>query len=61
LKEKLDLLAERVRDSDKSQRDHALQQIKQEVANATSSMTSVPKPLKFLQAHYDSLKEFYAT
>lgn len=33
--------------------------IKSQVTNSTSSMTSIPKPLKFLRLHYDELKEFY--
>lgn len=33
--------------------------IRTEVGSATSSMTSVPKPLKFLKPHYDGFKEFY--
>jgi 26S proteasome regulatory subunit N1 len=37
----------------------ALDEIKTEVRTATSSMTSVPKPLKYLRKHYDELKEFY--
>lgn len=31
----------------------------QEIRMATSSMTSVPKPLKFLRPHYGTLKGFY--
>ena len=30
-----------------------------EIREATSSMTSVPKPLKFLRPHYDGMKEFF--
>lgn len=37
----------------------ALDEIKNEVSSATSSMTSVPKPLKYMRPHYDTLKEFY--
>jgi 26S proteasome regulatory subunit N1 len=33
----------------------------QEIRTATSSMTSVPKPLKFLIPHYEPLKAFYFT
>lgn len=33
--------------------------IKSQVVNSTSSMTSIPKPLKFLRLHYEELKEFY--
>jgi len=38
---------------------NAFNLIKSQVVNSTSSMTSIPKPLKFLRLHYDSLKEFY--
>ncbi|PWA48966.1 hypothetical protein CTI12_AA486570 [Artemisia annua] len=31
----------------------------QEIRTSTSSMTSVPKPLKFLHPHYGTLKSFY--
>ena len=30
-----------------------------EIREATSSMTSVPKPLKFLRPHYEGMKEFF--
>lgn len=33
--------------------------IRKEIKEATSSMTSVPKPLKFLRAHYDTLKSIF--
>src|SRR5690348_7735404 len=29
------------------------------IRTSTSSMTSVPKPLKFLHPHYEPLKQFY--
>ena len=35
---------------------NALDVIVNELRSATSSMTSVPKPLKFLRPHFDSLK-----
>lgn len=34
---------------------------RQEIRTSTSSMTSVPKPLKFLRPHYGTLKSFYDT
>lgn len=37
----------------------ALNVICDELKSATSSMTSVPKPLKFLRPKYDVLKEYY--
>lgn len=36
-----------------------LQAISTEIRSATTSMTSVPKPLKFLMKHYDTIKTFY--
>jgi 26S proteasome regulatory subunit N1 len=39
----------------------ALDVIVLEVRTATSSMTSVPKPLKFLRPHFDDLKGLHAT
>ncbi|GMN53862.1 hypothetical protein TIFTF001_023003 [Ficus carica] len=33
----------------------------QEIRTSTSSMTSVPKPLKFLRPHYGTLKAYYET
>lgn len=59
-KAELDLLAERVRDADPGVQKLALDTLSAEIRSSTSSMTSVPKPLKFLRAHYDPLKEFYA-
>ncbi|EQC40714.1 26S proteasome regulatory subunit N1 [Saprolegnia diclina VS20] len=40
---------------------HALETLRQLIRTATSSMTSVPKPLKFLRPHYAALKTAYAT
>jgi len=37
----------------------AIEGLKTEVRSSTSSMTSVPKPLKFLKPHYDKIKEAY--
>lgn len=33
--------------------------IKNFIKTSTSSMTAVPKPLKFLRPHYDELTELY--
>ena len=59
LKEKLELCVERLSDTDAGLRQTALDMIKTEVAGATSSMTSVPKPLKFLTPLYKKLTEIY--
>jgi len=42
-------------------RSKALDMIVTELRSATSSMTSVPKPLKFLRPHFVVLKELHAT
>eukprot|EP00960_Hanusia_phi_P025651 745798-Hanusia_phi.AAC.5 len=34
---------------------------REEIRAATSSMTSVPKPLKFLRPHYQGLKDFFSS
>jgi 26S proteasome regulatory subunit N1 len=39
----------------------ALDQIKDFIKTSTSSMTAVPKPLKFLRPHYESLEKAYAS
>lgn len=61
LKEKLHLLAERAVDTDAGVQKLALETIRSEIRSATSSMTSVPKPLKFLRDHFLPLKRHYAT
>lgn len=37
----------------------ALESLRSQIRASTTSMTSVPKPLKFLRQHYESLKEVY--
>ena len=37
----------------------ALEAIKDFIKTSTSSMTAVPKPLKFLRPHYDELTKLY--
>jgi hypothetical protein len=37
----------------------ALESLRGMIRSSTTSMTSVPKPLKFLRPHFDSLKEIY--
>jgi hypothetical protein len=39
----------------------ATETVSLEIRSATSSMTSVPKPLKFLRPHYGTLKSFFET
>lgn len=59
-REKYQLYVDRLKDENPELQKKALEEIKREVSTATSSMTSVPKPLKYLRAHYDELKAFYA-
>ena len=37
----------------------ALEALRTQIRASTSSMTSVPKPLKFLRKHYSTLKDLY--
>uniref|UniRef100_A0A3Q3KMI0 26S proteasome non-ATPase regulatory subunit 2 n=1 Tax=Monopterus albus TaxID=43700 RepID=A0A3Q3KMI0_MONAL len=37
----------------------ALEELRRQIRSSTTSMTSVPKPLKFLRSHYGKLKEIY--
>lgn len=57
--EQMQLLVTRSADSEKGIRINALTAMAKEIREATSSMTSVPKPLKFLRPHYATLKEHY--
>ena len=59
LKEGLELAVLRLQEPDKSLHKQALEHLSSEIRSATSSMTSVPKPLKFLRPHFDSLKVVY--
>jgi 26S proteasome regulatory subunit N1 len=48
-------------DKDKDIRLNAYNMIKTEITSATTSMTSIPKPLKFLKSHYQTIKDIYAS
>lgn len=61
LKQQLELYVERVQDPDPGLQKVALESMRQEIRTSTSSMTSVPKPLKFLRPHYGALKSYYDT
>jgi|Transcript_83238 26S proteasome regulatory subunit N1 len=58
-KEELEMLVERAQDSNQDIARTALEKILTELKTSTSSMTSVPKPLKFMRAHYPVLTEHY--
>jgi len=61
LKENLEMLVQRVVEPGNSAelRRTALTALSTEIRSSTSSMTALPKPLKFLRQHYDSLRAFY--
>ncbi|CAN8273556.1 unnamed protein product [Cochlearia groenlandica] len=59
LKQNLELYVERAQDPNPKLQKAALESMRQEIRASTSSMTSVPKPLKFLRPHYGTLKEFH--
>lgn len=59
LKEGLELAVTRLREDDTSLHKQALDHLISEIKSSTSSMTSVPKPLKFLRTHYAELKAVY--
>ncbi|RAK79879.1 proteasome regulatory particle base subunit RPN1 [Aspergillus fijiensis CBS 313.89] len=59
LKNELEMLVERLKEPDTSLYSPALDAIKNFIKTSTSSMTAVPKPLKFLRPHYDDLTALY--
>ncbi|BCR88617.1 proteasome regulatory particle base subunit RPN1 [Aspergillus chevalieri] len=59
LKGELEMLVERLKEPDTSLYSPALDAIKNFIKTSTSSMTAVPKPLKFLRPHYDDLTALY--
>ncbi|KAF2010014.1 26S proteasome regulatory complex, non-ATPase subcomplex, Rpn1 subunit [Aaosphaeria arxii CBS 175.79] len=59
LKSELDMLVERLLEPDTSLYPPALENIKNFIKTSTSSMTAVPKPLKFLRPHYQNLEKAY--
>ena len=61
LKDDLDLLVLRLKETNAELYLPALEQLRKSIKSATTSMTSVPKPLKFLREHYDTLKSIYET
>uniref|UniRef100_A0A8C5CGN9 26S proteasome non-ATPase regulatory subunit 2 n=1 Tax=Gadus morhua TaxID=8049 RepID=A0A8C5CGN9_GADMO len=59
LQEDLELLVERLGDEDATLHHAALEELRRQIRSSTTSMTSVPKPLKFLRPHYAKLKDIY--
>uniref|UniRef100_A0A8C9SC40 26S proteasome non-ATPase regulatory subunit 2 n=1 Tax=Scleropages formosus TaxID=113540 RepID=A0A8C9SC40_SCLFO len=53
------MMVERLSEDDTSLYRPALEELRRHIRSSTTSMTSVPKPLKFLRPHYTKLKEIY--
>lgn len=59
LQEELTSLVERLQDQNTSLHYPALESLQSHIRASTTSMTSVPKPLKFLRSHYATMKNIY--
>ena len=59
LKDELLLCVERLKEPNQGLYKQALDILRTRIRESTSSMTSVPKPLKFLRNHYEPLKAVY--
>ncbi|GAA5795208.1 armadillo-type protein [Helicostylum pulchrum] len=59
LKNELELMVERLKDTNKELHRPALEHLRTAIRTSTSSMTSVPKPLKFLSKFYPLLKQLH--
>ncbi len=59
LKEELDLCVTRLQENDVKLYHGALESLRKLIRASTTSMTSVPKPLKFMIEHYDTMKAVY--
>ncbi|KAI0037143.1 26S proteasome regulatory complex non-ATPase subcomplex Rpn1 subunit [Vararia minispora EC-137] len=61
LQGELEMLVERLKEPDTTLYRPALETLRTLIRTSTSSMTSVPKPLKFLRPHYHDLQTLYTT
>ncbi|XP_050314763.1 26S proteasome non-ATPase regulatory subunit 2 [Anthonomus grandis grandis] len=59
LQEELNLCVERLTENDENLYLSALNVLGAKIKASTTSMTSVPKPLKFMRPHYDTMKQVY--
>jgi len=59
LKEELDLCVTRLKENDVNLYSAALESLRKLIRASTTSMTSVPKPLKFMREHYADMKAVY--
>ncbi|ULT94858.1 hypothetical protein L3Y34_003948 [Caenorhabditis briggsae] len=61
LEEDLNLLVQRLSEPDTSLYKPSLETMRSLIRASTTSMTSVPKPLKFMRPHYNKMKEIYTS
>lgn len=61
LQTELDMLVERLKEPKKELHRPALESLRTLIRTSTSSMTSVPKPLKFLRLHYPALVDVHGS
>nr|CAD7599168.1 unnamed protein product [Timema genevievae] len=59
LQEELNMLVEKLCEKDEKLYHPALECLRDLIRTSTTSMTSVPKPLKYLRTHYNTIKEAY--
>lgn len=59
LQDELNMLVERLQDSNTELYYAALETMRKLIRASTTSMTSVPKPLKFMRPHFETMKEVY--
>ncbi|RWR80577.1 26S proteasome non-ATPase regulatory subunit 2 A [Cinnamomum micranthum f. kanehirae] len=59
MKHRLKLYLERIEDLNPDVQKLAIESLRQEICTLTSSMSTVPKPLKLLHPHYGTLKSCY--
>ncbi|XP_049809091.1 26S proteasome non-ATPase regulatory subunit 2-like [Schistocerca nitens] len=59
IEEEINLMMEKLKEDDYSQYRHALETLRNLIRSATTSMTSVPFPLKHMRSHYPALKEIH--
>jgi len=59
LQEELDLLVKRLQEPDTSVYEKSLASMQNLIKASTTSMTSVPKPLKFMRQHFQTMKDIY--
>ena len=59
MQEELGNLVERLQDSNTKLHYPALESLQTQIRASTTSMTSVPKPLKFMRPHYEAMKVIY--